>query len=186
LLLSVSPSLTFSRLSPLHRFQSALLPFSFIFMKKVKSVASLQRPNSVGNACVLLALMLVVLAAFTELHENGPADGLRAVVPEKAYLFLGTCVFAFEVPNARTGVYDDECANPNRPMHPVLFVYSSTQFLFPSICARPLYYFLLLLSGCSVSDPPHCLFTSALRPSSLPQGAKYAHQQPSCSPFRRS
>lgn len=67
--------------------------------KKVKSVAALQRPNGVGNACVLLALVLVVLAACTQLSENGPADGLRAVVPEKAYLFLGTCVFAFEVPN---------------------------------------------------------------------------------------
>jgi len=84
----------------------AQFPASFCLISKikVKSVAALQRPNGVGNACVLLALVLVVLAAFTQLHENGPADGLRAVVPGKAYLFLGTCVFAFEVPNLYTRV----------------------------------------------------------------------------------
>jgi hypothetical protein len=126
---------------------------------------------------VAFALLLVIGTALAQLRERGPAAGLRAAVPETAFLFLGTCVFAFEVTRQKIWIsnLDLSFCFPSASASFCLFRSLSLSLLYFSSSLTFAFSLLFLFrpdlsTGRGVGNYPDRGLARTHRPAALPQG----------------
>ncbi|KAF4751546.1 neutral amino acid transporter, partial [Perkinsus olseni] len=67
------------------------IPLSFI-----RRIGNMKFTNLVGDLCILLAVIFVLIAACRTLSSNGIADNVKAIEGDRMLSFIGTAVYSFE------------------------------------------------------------------------------------------